>query len=347
MRRTVGVLVCGIVSSCTLVALQAAAQHPSWAYGFVEPPSPAGVAPVAPAAGPAAAPAEPDSTPLSLPGATRTFTRAQANDRYGPADWFPDEHPAAPAIVTKGRQGAEINACGLCHYIGGQGRQENAGLAGLPYDYFVQTMMDFRNGLRHSADPRKANTNRMILFAKAMTDEEIREAARYYASMPWRQWIRVVETRTVPKTRMQFGVFIRLPGDETEPLGTRIVEGPEDFERFSLRDPHSGFVAYAPVGSIKAGEALVKTGGNGKTVQCGTCHGPDLSGMDPVPGIAGRSPSYLVRQMYDMQVGTRKGVWSELMKPVVENLTAEDLIAIGAYTASLPPSTATAEPSRR
>ena len=30
---------------------------------------------------------------------------------------------------------------------------------GLPYDYFVQTMMDFKNDARKSADPRKANTN--------------------------------------------------------------------------------------------------------------------------------------------------------------------------------------------
>jgi cytochrome c553 len=38
-----------------------------------------------------------------------------------------------------------------------------------------------------------------------------------------------------------------------------------------------------------------------------------------------------------MQVGTRSGVWSDLMKPVVEKLTADDLVAIGAYTASLTP----------
>jgi cytochrome c553 len=339
VRKLFGVLVCGVVSTFTLVALQAAAQHPSWAYGFVEPP-PAAIAttPAAPAAPAAAAPAAaPDTTPHSLPGASRTFTRAEANNPYGPADWFPSEHPAAPPIVTIGRQEANINACGLCHYIGGQGRQENAGLAGLSYEYFVQTMMDFKNDLRRSADPRKANTNRMILFAKAMTDEEIRESARYYASMPWRQWIKVVETRMVPKTRTQNGVFVRLPGSDTEPLGMRIVEGPEDFERFELRDPHSGFVAYAPVGSIKAGEKLVKTGGNGRTVQCGICHGTNLEGMGPVPDLAGRDPSYVVRQLYDMQVGTRKGVWSQLMKPVVEKLTAEEMIAIAAYMASLPP----------
>ena len=340
MRRFIGVLVCGLVFIPAARAQYVATEHPSWAYGFIEPPAPAGAAaPAAPAGrGGAAAPAAaPDTTRHSLPGTDRTFTRAEANNRFGPADWFPSEHPAPPPIVANGRREADIWACGLCHYIGGKGRQENAGLAGLPYDYFVQTLMDFRNGLRHSADPRKGNTNRMIAFAKAMTEDEIRAAAQYYASMPWTPWVRVVETRTVPKTRMRFGVFFRLEGNETEPLGARILEGPESTERFELRDPHSGFLAYAPVGSIKAGETLATTGGNGKTVQFSLCHGPNLEGVGPVPGIAGRSPSYLVRQLYDMQVGARAGVWTELMKPVVEKLTAEDLVALGAYTASLPP----------
>jgi hypothetical protein len=63
----------------------------------------------------------------------------------------------------------------------------------------------------------------------------------------------------------------------------------------------------------------------------------DLKGLGPVPGIAGRSPSYAVRQLYDMQTGVRKGVWTDLMKPVVANLTEDDLLAIAAYTASLAP----------
>jgi cytochrome c553 len=94
-------------------------------------------------------------------------------------------------------------------------------------------------------------------------------------------------------------------------------------------------LAYVPVGSVKKGESLVKTGGGGKTVRCDVCHGPDLKGLGPVPAIAGRSPSYLIRQMYDMQVSARKGEWAQLMKPVVEKLNEDDLIAIGAYIASI------------
>ena len=123
----------------------------------------------------------------------------------------------------------------------------------------------------------------------------------------------------------------------TEPLGQRINEMPEDPRRTELRDGASGFVAYVPKGSIARGETLVKTGGAGKTVACGTCHGPDLKGLGPVPPLAGRSPSYTVRQMYDMQQGVRKGPWSALMKTAVEKLTSDDMIAIAAYTASREP----------
>jgi cytochrome c553 len=149
--------------------------------------------------------------------------------------------------------------------------------------------------------------------------------------------MKVVETAIVPKTRISVGMFLTLEGGEKEPLGQRIIETPENVEATEvLRDDHSGFIVYAPVGSVKRGEALVTTGA-GKTTPCGVCHGADLKGMGPVPGLAGRSPSYLVRQMNDMQQGNRIGIWSELMKPVVSKLNDEDMIAIAAYLASLKP----------
>ena len=344
MRKLLAVLTCALVWALVATGVQAVATFPSWAYGVTMPPPAPGAAPAAAAP---AAPA-PDPAPRTLPGSTLQFTRAQIGNGFGPADWFPGDHPAMPEVVAKGRMPANVFACSLCHMPNGKGRPENAPVSGLPVEYFIQTMMDFKNDLRISADPRKANTGRMIGFAKAMTDEEIRQSATYFGAMPWTQWIRVVETSTVPKTRIQGGMFLRLEGAETEPLGNRIIEAPEDTERTEvLRDPRSGFVAYAPVGSIKAGATLVKTGGNGKTVQCALCHGANLEGLGPVPGLAGRSPSYLVRQLHDMQAGARKGVWSALMKPVVEKLTAEDLVAIGAYVASVPQQTAPRQTAAR
>jgi cytochrome c553 len=307
---------------------------PPWAYGF---PAAATAAPAAPpaAAAPAAAPV-PDTAPRTIPGSSGSFTLAQIRDGFGPADWFPSDHPAMPDIVAHGKR-PDVRACSLCHYPNGKGRPENAGVSGLPVGYFIQTMADFKNGARKSADTRKGNTNLMIAYAKAMTDDEVKAAAEYFGAMTWTPWIKVTEAATVPKTRIAGGMFLRLDGKETEPIGDRIIEVPDDTERTeSLRDPRSGFTAYVPVGSIKKGEALVTTGG-GKTTRCSVCHGADLKGLGPVPGIAGRSPSYLVRQMFDTQKGTRAGVWADLMKPVVANLTNQDMLAIAAYAASRVP----------
>jgi cytochrome c553 len=197
-------------------------------------------------------------------------------------------------------------------------------------------MNDFKNGARKSADSRKGNTNLMIGFAKAMTDDEIKAAADYFGSMKWTPWIKVVETNTVPKTRTAGGMFLKLEGNDKEPIGKRIIEAPDNTEGTELlRDDHSPFTAYVPAGSVKKGEALAN-GGGGKTIACANCHGADLQGLGPVPGIAGRSPSYLARQLYDMQQGDRHGIWTELMKPVVAKLTNDDMLAIVAYVSSRP-----------
>ena len=106
--------------------------------------------------------------------------------------------------------------------------------------YFLQTLADFKSGARKSADPGKANTNLMANIAKAMTDEELKAAAAYFGSMKWTPWIKVVEADVVPKTRVQGGMFLRLEGSATEPIGRRIIETPDDAERTEvLRDPRS------------------------------------------------------------------------------------------------------------
>jgi cytochrome c553 len=312
-----------------------AAGPPPWAFGFNTPPG-ENAAPPAPAPAPAAAP---DTSPKRVPGSEKVFVRQQIANQYGPADWFPGDHGPMPGIVEHGRQDAMIAACSLCHYPNGKGRPENAGVAGLPTSYFIQTMHDFRDGNRKSSDPRKANTNRMISFAKNMTEDEIKQAADYFGSMKWSPWMtKVVETKTVPKTRLQGGMFLKLEGNETEPIADRLIETPVDAEATELlRNDHSGFIVYAPPGSLKKGEALVKTGAGGKTTACGLCHGEDLRGLGPVPPLAGRSPSYIGRQLYDMQSGSRHGEWTSLMKPVVAKLTNDDMIAITAYIASVTP----------
>ena len=325
MRKVFGTAMVVLVSGLAMSAQ--AAEAPGWAYGL----PPAGTPAPAPAT-----PAAPDTSVKHLPGSTGAFTRAQISDRFGPADWYPGDHPAMPDVVAHGKK-PDVLACSLCHYPNGKGRPENAGVAGLPVDYFIQQMNDFRNGVRKSSEPRKANTNTMINIAKGMSEDEIKAAAEYFGSMKWTPWIKVVESSTVPKTRIAGGMFLKLEGNEKEPLGQRIIETPDDAEGTEvLRDARSGFTAYVPPGSLKKGEALVMTGA-GKTTKCSVCHGENLTGLGPVPGIAGRSPSYLMRQMTDMQQGARHGIWSELMKPVLGNLTETDLMDIAAYASSRKP----------
>ena len=297
---------------------------PPWAY-TVNPPPPPGPRPAALA---------PDPASQTLPGSSVSLTIAQTRDAFNPPDWHPEAHPPMPESVAHGRR-PELRACGFCHLVNGQGRPENASLAGLPAAYIIQQMADFKNGDRKSAEPRMGPPNAMIQDANAAKHEDITTAAAYFSSFPYQKWIRVVESEDVPKSRIAGSMHVPT-NDGTEPLGRRIIEMPEDLRRTELRDASSGFVAYVPVGSIAKGELLVKSGG-GKTVACGTCHGADLKGLGPVPPLAGRSPSYTVRQMFDLQQGVRKGPWSALMKAAVETLTIDDMISIAAYTASREP----------
>ena len=78
-----------------------------------------------------------DGTRHSLPGTDRTFTLDEIRNRFGPADWYPGDHPPMPPIVANGREDDAIWACALCHYPNGQGKPENASVAGLEPGYFV------------------------------------------------------------------------------------------------------------------------------------------------------------------------------------------------------------------
>jgi cytochrome c553 len=277
-----------------------------------------------------------DDAPHRLPGSTASFRWAQARDLFFSPDWHPEDHLPLPAIVATGRK-PDVRACGSCHRSEGTGGPENAGLAGLPVAYFVQQIADFKSGARKSSGPQRSGDSLMAATAKAMTDAEIYEAAEYFSSLKPKQIIKVVESDTVPKTYIARLFFAKREDGGTEPLGSRIVEFPNDAEQFELRDSRSQFTAYVPVGSVAKGEALTKTGGSGATIPCAICHGSDLRGIGPIPGIAGRSPSYIVRQLYDFQQGTRAGSSAALMKSAVAKLSQEDMIALAAYISSLDP----------
>ncbi len=256
-------------------------------------------------------------------------------DRFSPPDWHPEDHPAMPAIVATGHA-PQIMACAYCHLPNGQGRPENSSLAGLSADYIKQQLADYRAGLRKSAEPQMSPPSLMQAIGLNTTAAEAEQAASYFASLQPRRWIRVVETAKVPESVVSGWMYIAKAGGGTEAIGKRILEMPEDLERTELRDARSSFVAYVPVGSIARGKQLA-TGNGGKSTACNACHGADLRGLGPVPRLAGRSPSYLARQLYDLQTANRKGLWSPLMATVVAKLSPEDMLALAAYIASLEP----------
>jgi cytochrome c553 len=277
-----------------------------------------------------------DGVPRRVPGSAAALTFTQIRDLYVAPDWHPGDHPPLPGVVGRGRK-PDMFACGYCHYPNGQGRPENSSLAGLSVGYIAQQIADYKNGLRKSSEPAMTPPALMVANAKSATEDDVKISAEYFASLKYKPWIRVVETDTVPKTHVAGFMLVRLEGGGTESIGQRIIEVAEDLARTSLRDPRSGFIAYVPVGSIRRGEVLVTTGGAGKTVPCGACHGQDLKGVGDVPPLAGRSPSYTVRQLYDYKSGARAGLLSAQMKESVAKLTVEDMVSIAAYTASRTP----------
>ncbi len=309
----------GVAHAAADAPLAPATNFPAWAYPW----DPNYKAPPAKA------------LPQHLPGSAAMFSQAQARDLFFSPDWHPNDHPPMPEVVAHGRK-PDVMACGCCHRAEGSGGPENASLAGLPAPYILQQIADYRSGGRKFSGPSRAPVLLMIAVAKAATDVEVQSAANYFAALKPRPIIKVVETNTVPKSYVAGNFYTALEGGGQEPIGQRLLEMPADVRQFELRDSRSQFLAFVPAGTLAWGAALVKDG-RGITVSCTQCHGPDLKGVGLVPGIVGRSPSYVVRQLYDFQSGARAGKAGTAMKPTVQNLTQADMISLAAYLASQPP----------
>jgi cytochrome c553 len=318
----VGVASCGSATAQTPNAPPspaASSSFPAWAYPWA----------------PDFKSAPDDGVPRHVPESTQAFTITQERDLFFALDWHPDDHPAMPDVVAHGRP-PEVRACGVCHRVEGTGGPENASLAGLPAAYIAQQMADYKSGARKFAGPQRTPVLLMTAIARAANDEDVQAAAAYFSSLKPKPVIKVIEADTIPKTQIARVFYALVKDGGTEPIGDRIVETPVNADQFEHRDSRSQFIAYVPTGSIAKGEALAKTGA-GITTPCATCHGPELRGIASVPGIAGRSPSYLVRQIYDFQQHARAGSGAAQMTPVVEKLSHDDMISLAAYVSSLQP----------
>jgi cytochrome c553 len=341
MKQHVRLVLCVVGAAYVAVAassIQAQVEpEPLWAYAWSTQPQPGDKpAPQPPPTRNLRPNEDPEeqTKPRTVDGSSATYSFVDVRDGHNVIDWFPGDHPPMSNIMKHGPaslMGERGRGCASCHLPNGKGRPENAPPAGQPAGYTLQQLRDFRDGKRYTSDPRKVNTPTMIALAKAMTEEEMRQAAEYFAAIPWTPWIRVIEADLIPEMHLEAGnMHITVGKEPTEPLAGRIVETPEDaYQANTVRNPRSGWVAYVPVGSLAKGKTLATA--------CVTCHGEDLMGSGDFPGIAGRSPSYMMRQLWDFKRGTRNGLWAVFMKPVVANLTADDMTAIVAYLASINP----------
>jgi len=281
-------------------------------------------------------PATDDGQLQHVPDSTAAYMVSQLRDLFFAPDWHPEDHPPMPEVVQHGRK-PDVYACGVCHRADGPGGPENSSLAGLPALYIIQQVADFKSGARKSSVPQRAPPQAMTSLSKAATDAEVAAAAAYFSGLKLKQLIRVIETNAVPKNYVAGWFLAAAKTDEIEPIGRRIIEVPEDLELFEHRDTRSRFVAYVPGGSIQKGRDIAATGRGDASVLCRTCHGPELKGVGAIPGIAGRSPSYIFRQLYDFKSGARAGIGSAFMKHTVAQLTDDDMLSLAAYAASLPP----------
>ncbi len=274
-------------------------------------------------------PARDDGSLRHVPGSTKAYTLTQIDDNFNAPDWFPNEHPPMPKVVAHGA-GTMVWACAKCHLASGLGHPESAALAGLSAGYIAQQIAAYKDGSRKGSA-------KMAQIARAMSAQDTQQAAKWFSGLPPRPWVRVVEATRVPVTFMAEGNMRQpSPGSATEPLGDRIIEVPQNLARTLSRDPHSGSIAYVPPGSLQRGKVLVTTGG-GKSIACAVCHGASLTGSPDTPPIAGRSPEYIFRQLYDIRAGTRRGAQAAAMLGVVGRLTNNDMLAISAYLGSLKP----------
>ncbi|HEX5960417.1 MAG TPA: hypothetical protein VFY97_04125 [Rhodanobacteraceae bacterium] len=275
--------------------------------------------------------------PLRVPDSTRTYTLSDYDDMFNAPDWFPRDHPPMPRIVARGRKPAW--ACAYCHLPTGQGRPENAPLAGLPASYIIGQVNAFRSGERVTGRPE--TTRFMPAEARNVTDADLKLAAEYFSKLTFKPWTRVIETATVPKIHVAHWMLVPDADGKRESIGDRIIETSTDIARTELRDTRFGFVAYVPPGSIEAG-ARIAARGVGSAAACESCHGTDLRGADTpgigvAPPLAGRSPTYIVRQLILFSTGQRNNAEAVPMRTEASHLTLQDMIAVAAYAASRQP----------
>jgi cytochrome c553 len=87
--------------------------------------------------------------------------------------------------------------------------------------------------------------------------------------------------------------------------------------------------------AVAAGDAAA---GKAKSAACAACHGPDGNSSVPTyPKIAGQHAAYLEAAIKAYKAGERSAGQTVVMKPMVANLSDQDIADLAAYFASQAP----------
>ena len=262
---------------------------------------------------------------LHLRGSTQAYRREQLAGLI--SDWWPQDHPPMPMIVAAGRD--KGIPCAICHGPSGSGVPHTATLTGLPATYIIEQVKAFRDGSRVNDE--------MHFEASHVSDADVQQAAAYFSGLHLRNGrARIIEVARVPATHIESYMLVPIRGGGSESIGDRIIELPLDPEHVRMGDSHARFIAYVPPGSLARGH-LLASGGTDQVIACTSCHGADLRGVANVPPLAGRSPTYLTRQLVQVALGNRQGAPVRPMQQVASRLTLKDMISVAAYAASLKP----------
>ena len=265
-------------------------------------------------------PAATPDVPVTLPGSSVTLKQADLRTVERAVDWFPDPADPAPPVIRESREAGQY-ACGFCHLPRGQGRPENASLAGLNEEYIIDQTEAFRSGERRGASPGWLPSEAMRTTIQHASAEQVAIAARWFSRQPFVSRVKVVESATVPPTA-SLGYILAAQPDPAEPIAGRIIEVPDDPHAFEKRDPRATFTAWVPPGSIAKGRAIAAALG------CSECHAEQMNGWGP-----GRSPSYILRQLLAFKSGARADDGAEPMQAVVEQLDFDQMVAVAAWMA--------------
>jgi cytochrome c553 len=325
-QRSVAALVAACVAVCCVVgATRVAAAHDVQDLSWLFPLNPAGAIAVTPSGG----------TEVHLANSRLQFNESQLVDLFFAPDWHPETHAPMPEIVLHGRKPGTF-ACGYCHLPSGAGRPENAALAGLPAAYIVQQVADIKSGARrgawHGAAFRPIDLMREV--AAKVTPADLAVAAEYFAAQPLKPRVTVIERRRIPRMEVMGWIYAIDPRGGDENLGQRLIEWAPDPARHEHRDDEMRYNAFVPPGSVRRGREIARRGVSGQVGSCTSCHGEHLQGVGLIPPLAGRSPSYLLRQLVAFKTQDRGGSGAALMQAVAAALDMPDMIAAAAYAAT-------------